>query len=202
LSSKTIDFVEDIRVNENNDYTLSPKLGSSFGSDFIKAELSASKNDKNSSSQEHKIVASMRIDRYYSSVDENKANFRKGVLDIIEDKDYVSFFKACGPMFVRSIRRAQEVTAMFTFKTSYESIVRDMEAAIKATIYGSAEAKMSSNVQNTMKTLEIKIVAFGLGLDDEGSETLVATVSYFLAPRDYCCFFFLLCKSHVIDTTF
>ena len=66
---------------------------------------------------------------------------------------------------------------MFTFKSSDKSTARDMKAAIESTIYGSADAKMSSSVKKTMNSLQIKIVGYGLGLDDDGSDTLVATVS-------------------------
>jgi hypothetical protein len=151
-------------------------LGSSFGAGFVKGELSGSRTGT-SSQQEHRVVASMRIERYYSSIEENKATLHKDVTKLLDDRDYVGFFKSCGPTYVRSIRRAQEVTAMFTFKTSDKSTATEMKAAIESAIYGSAEGKMKSSVKKTMSSLQIKIVGFGLGLDDKGSDTLVATVS-------------------------
>ncbi len=149
----------------------------------MKGELSGSRTGT-SSQQEHRVVASMRIERYYSSIEENKATLHKDVTKLLDDRDYVGFFKSCGPTYVRSIRRAQEVTAMFTFKTSDKSTAKEMKAAIESTIYGSAEGKMKSNVKKTMSSLQIKIVGFGLGLDDKGSDTLVATVSLSFQPTE------------------
>lgn len=127
--------------------------------------------------EEHRVVASMRIERYYSSVKENEATMHKDVLKILDDKDYVGFFKSCGPTYVRSIRRAQEVTALFTFKTSDKTTVSAMKAAIESTIYGSGDVEMNASVKKSMNSLQIKIVGYGLGLDNDGADTLVATVS-------------------------
>jgi hypothetical protein len=43
----------------------------------------------------------MRIDRYYSSIKENEAKFSTDALALLENEDYVEFFKSCGVGFVR-----------------------------------------------------------------------------------------------------
>ena len=59
----------------------------------------------------------MRIERYYSSVREDVTPLSNDARTLIEQQDYIGFFKACGPAYVRGIRRAQEVSAIFIFKS-------------------------------------------------------------------------------------
>ena len=58
-------------------------------------------DEKTDSKQEYNLVASMRVDRYYSSIKENEAHFSKDALQLLENEDYVEFFKSCGVGFVR-----------------------------------------------------------------------------------------------------
>ena len=60
----------------------------------------------------------MRIERYYASLREEVSPLVEPAQELLNRQDYVGFFKACGPNYIRGIRRAQEVTAMFSFKSS------------------------------------------------------------------------------------
>ncbi len=64
-------------------------------------ESSEDGEDVVDSKQEYNLVASMRVDRYYSSIQENEAQFSKDALELLENEDYVEFFKSCGIGFVR-----------------------------------------------------------------------------------------------------
>eukprot|EP01083_Nonionella_stella_P289170 984120_1 len=106
-----------------------------------------------------------------------------------------------GPNYVRSIRRAQEVTAMFTFESTDQEVITNMKAAIKATAYGNrfssnTNIDSSMKIDTSMSTLQIQIFGYGLGLDKDGSETLVATVSLKLL------FFYLFPPSHKFPNFF
>jgi hypothetical protein len=137
-------------------------------------------------------MTTMRIERYYSSVKENNAELSEDAKELLAAKDYVGFYKSCGPNYVRSIRRAQEVTAMFSFTSTDSTATRKMKSTIEAAVNGGSRfkvdagrtSKSDSKSRKTEQSLRIKIVGYGLGLDKDGSETLVATVS------KYCALFF------------
>jgi len=158
---------------------VSAKVKSSFGWIRVKARVEA-EVDANLTVQSHFVMTTMRIDRYYASVMENKAPLSEDAKKLLDRKDYIGFYKACGPNYVRSIRRAQEVTAMFTFVSSDSTVTSQMKADIKATAFGSRRSVESSigstvKLKSSMSTLQIQIFGYGLGLDKDGSETLVAT---------------------------
>ncbi len=126
------------------------------------------------------ITATMSIERYYSSVKEEVSPLAADALTLLDAQDYVGFFKACGPNYVRTIRRAQEVTAIF----EYESTSSDLSAEFSKDLQGSAGADggaPTNQVAGKAKfaslnsSLKIKIIGFGMGLTLEGSESMVAT---------------------------
>ena len=120
----------------------------------------------------------MRIERYYSSVKEEVSPLADDAFTLLDAEDYVGFFKACGPNYVRSLRRAQEVTAIFKMTSSSRETAKQFAAGLKVSGYGasvSASFAAKSKFKQITSSLEIKILGFGLGLSQEGSETLVAT---------------------------
>merc|ERR1719157_536204 len=62
------------------------------------------------------ITSTMRIERYYSSIREELSSLTDDALTLLDRQDYIGFFKGCGPNYIRSIRRAQEITAIFEFE--------------------------------------------------------------------------------------
>ena len=139
-----------------------------------------------SKAHSHMVTTSMKIERYYSSVREEVSPLSADAAAILDDDDYVGFFKACGPNYVRGIRRVQEVMAMFNFKSSSvesaSQFSRSMSYSITAiTVVGgfhksraSSEAAKHKN-KLASSSMSIKIVGFGIGLGADGSETFVAT---------------------------
>lgn len=96
---------------------MNSKVGYSFGYWWLKANIfrtygRTSKVETNT----RYIVATMRIERYYASVREEVSPLLDEAVLLLERQDYVGFFKACGPNYIRGIRRAQEVTAIFSFQ--------------------------------------------------------------------------------------
>ena len=71
------------------------------------------------------VVAAMRIERYYSSVREEVSPLSEDALTLLGTQDYIDFFKSCGPNYVRSIRHAQDLTALFKFTSSSEENARE-----------------------------------------------------------------------------
>eukprot|EP00588_Corethron_pennatum_P005921 CAMPEP_0194288234 /NCGR_PEP_ID=MMETSP0169-20130528/36393_1 /TAXON_ID=218684 /ORGANISM="Corethron pennatum, Strain L29A3" /LENGTH=626 /DNA_ID=CAMNT_0039035173 /DNA_START=418 /DNA_END=2298 /DNA_ORIENTATION=- len=169
-----------VALDVTSNTKVNAKVKSSFGWGRVKAEVETNAEvDTSVTVKKHVVMTTMRIDRYYASVMENKAPLSEDAGTLLAKKDYVGFYKACGPNYVRSIRRAQEVTAMFTFMSSDSTIITQMKTDIKATAYGarSVESSIDSsvNMNLSMSTLQIQIFGYGLGLDKDGSETLVAT---------------------------
>ena len=121
----------------------------------------------------------MKIERYYSSVREEVSPLANDAFTLLETQDYIGFFKACGPNYVRSLRRAQEVTATFKFQSSSKSKAVSFSMSLKvSTPYGASgemEAAASSSHNEATSSLTISIVGYGMGLNQEGSETMVAT---------------------------
>lgn len=98
-------------------------LSNTFGYPEVKAEIqkkttayeTRSTSSKTPSSKPYFIIATMRIERYYSSVREELSTLSEDAMKLLDREDYVGFFKSCGASYIWSIRRAQEVTAIFSF---------------------------------------------------------------------------------------
>mmetsp|Transcript_12864 Transcript_12864/g.28403 ORF Transcript_12864/g.28403 Transcript_12864/m.28403 type:complete len:521 (-) Transcript_12864:197-1759(-) len=111
----------------------------------------------------HHIIGIMKSDRYYTSIDETQAQVLGEVSNILSRGNVIQFFQACGPNYIRSIRRSTEVGSCFTFKDYSVNI--DTEFAYE--IEGSAgNTGFQGGLRFDRKALEmtITIFAFGLGL--------------------------------------
>ena len=154
-------------------------LSASVGYFAVKAEVSVeASGSSKSSTQSHMVVANMRIERYYASVSEDQSPLAPDAIALLEAQDYVGFFKACGPNYVRSIRRVQELMAIFKFTSTSTEMARQFSAGLQVSSpFGSAESKVEakSKFNSSKSSLSIKILGFGLGLNQEGSDSLVAT---------------------------
>lgn len=120
------------------------------------------------------VVATMRINRYYTSIREELSPLTADAKTILDNKDYVGFFKSCGANYVRSIRRAQEITAIFKYfapdPTSAKlfadglkklSNVQTVETNITE---GLSDVEDNVALKSTMSSsLQIQIYGYGLG---------------------------------------
>lgn len=148
---------------------------------------SSSSSTSKSESQWRTMSATMRIERYYSSVREEVSPLSPSAKSLLDNEDYVGFFKACGPNYTRGIRRAQEITAIFQFQSSSVESARSYASAVQRSTktrknFGRTRTNTSSNSSSSKskykginKSLRITIIGYGLGLSQEGSDTLVAT---------------------------
>jgi len=57
-------------------------------------------------------------------------------LTLLDTQDYIGFFKSCGSNYVRSIRRAQDLTALFKFTSSSEENTGEFALELKASGVG------------------------------------------------------------------
>lgn len=137
------------------------------------------KSDSKSTAKSRTMSATMSIMRYYSSVREELSPLSEDALTILDQQDYIGFFKSCGPNYVRSLRRAQELTAIFSFTSSSAERSRALSRSLQQTggsFVTSIEA--GSTNANTFKSetssMSITILGYGLGLNTEGSSTLVS----------------------------
>ena len=152
----------------------------SFGYSWMKGKVSASSTSTSSvEKQTFYTVTSMRIERFYSSIREEVSPLSPSAISLLDNQDYVGFFKACGPNYVRSVRRAQEVIAFFSLETvsseSAKSFAVDLQVSAWGGRYGADYSRDSSSTSSSSSsTLKISINGYGLGLTAEGSETLVA----------------------------
>ena len=175
----TSDNFKDYSKNSESEIGAAATAEASFSASIISGEASSSASvDTKSTSQMRMITASMKIQRYYSSVREELSPLSEDALTLLDSQDYIGFFKSCGPNYVRSIRRAQELTAIFKFSASSTSVATEFAASIKGEGAGrSISTKVSGNSKfsSAKSSLKIIILGFGLGLNNEGSSTLVST---------------------------
>lgn len=154
-------------------------MSASLGIGPIKAAVSGSFSSSSKQSGESQIiVASMKLERYYSSVREEASPLAVDAFTLLDRQDYVGFFKACGPNYVRGIRRAQEVVAIFKFFSSSVEKAKSFAmalsvSAVVASASGSGASK--SKFKSITNSLEIEIHGYGMGLNQNSAETLVAT---------------------------
>lgn len=154
------------------------------------------------------VTASMRIERYYSSVREDTSTLSDDALTLLGRQDYIGFFMACGPTYIRGIRRAQEVFTIFSYQSSSVEKAETFSKQIRTSSwknmsftyrkkckwyqpwckrrrytvnyrtdfnYEVTNENTSTKSSNEEKSLQIDIQGFGLGLSQDGSETMVAT---------------------------
>lgn len=120
----------------------------------------------------------MRIERYYASVREEVSPLSTDALYLLANEDYIGFFKACGPTYVRSIRRLQEVSTFFIFSST--NTERSTEYANKISVSSwwsgrsNRQSSHRSKFNSESKSMRIVIKGFGMGLSEDGSEALIA----------------------------
>ncbi len=183
-----IDTFHEFRKSDDLEVAFAGELSNTFVFSQLKKEVTAESTTSVSSTtkisrETYFIVAVMRIERYYASLKEEKSNLTKEARILLERQDYVGFFKGCGPNFIRGIRRAQEVSAIFKFTSSTTELASDFTKSLKATSkQGAAKEEVATTDFSTQSkydaitsNLQIDIVGFGLGLNGPKGESLVAS---------------------------
>lgn len=100
-------------------------------------------------SKKYTAVVTMRIDRYASSITENHIHLSADAKQLLLDEEYLTFFMTCGPNYIRSVHRAQEVTAIFAFEAFERHAAVEFVKALKLYINGFS---VHSNRKSTATT--------------------------------------------------
>ena len=176
-----IDSFYDFTKTTNLEVESASKMSYSFGYTWFRGTVKQEKKSKtNTETKTRYINASMRIERYYSSVREEVSPLSNDAIQLINGQDYVGFFKACGPNYVRGIRRAQEVTAFFIFTSTNTERSTEYSRKVQVSSWwwknssGGSSSASSTKFNSESKSMRIVIKGFGLGLSMDGSETFVA----------------------------
>ena len=126
--------------------------------------------------EQYNVVITMRVERFFSTLLEDKASISHDAAKIILDEEYISFFMTCGPNYVRSLNRAQEVTAVFSFQAKDVYSAQAFADSLRLMVLGNhTKNEPGFNNEEIMESLSIEILGYGLGLNKSGSETLVST---------------------------
>ena len=201
------DFVTDFTNVKNFNSNMKGKLSESFAYNKIKTIVSDKDYMKqvlpyqsglSTPTKQYHVVLTMRVERFFSTLKEDSSVLTNDAKLLLEDEKYIDYFMTCGPNYVRSIRRAQEVTSIFTFNAEDEYLARDFARALRLHALGNrgeqkkrylfeneesenddAKSNFSLDLQfdasTILKSLSIEILGFGLGLNKDGSDSLVAT---------------------------
>ena len=174
----TLDTFIDFTTSEDVETTLAGKVSSSFGYHEIKTEVALKSRLNTFNTETFMVVAAMRIERYYSSLKDETSTITKDARNLLDKQDYIGFFKSCGSVYVRSIRRAQEITSIFNFNSPSRDLAQEFAAGVNAQTQGSktdTSFASQSKFLSIAGSLDIKILGFGLGLNHDGSAILTST---------------------------
>ena len=172
------------KEGSNSDFSGSVSAG--FWGAKVAAHMSKSESKESTSSKKTTmIVTKMAMERFYESIDDRTATLTPNAMSLIKKKDLIGFFQACGSGFIRSVRRTNEIAAVFTFTSSstatLEKSAQEFGGSVGASAWGvSAEASASHGShkvdfsEETDLEIKIEIQAFGLGLNKKNASTLVA----------------------------
>ena len=171
LLVKTDSFYQFISTSESSDVT---DCSYSYALPWVSVAVDYDRSSSSESTKTH-IIAIMRIERYYNSIKDEASELNADAITLLNNQDYTAFFMVCGPTYVRSIRRAQEVTAILESETSSEESARSYAVDVQYSSSYGYNYGGSNNFKTENNSLHIKIFGYGLGLAEEGSEALVAS---------------------------
>ena len=117
------------------------------------------------------IVTSMRIERYYASIKDETSRLSDDAITLLNGRDYIGFFKACGPSYVRGIRRAQEVTTSIKFTSTSAEAAANFASGLNS---GGGASVGDGEYNAVNQSLQISIKGYGLSLTDSGSDVFMA----------------------------
>eukprot|EP00587_Corethron_hystrix_P003806 CAMPEP_0113312208 /NCGR_PEP_ID=MMETSP0010_2-20120614/9127_1 /TAXON_ID=216773 ORGANISM="Corethron hystrix, Strain 308" /NCGR_SAMPLE_ID=MMETSP0010_2 /ASSEMBLY_ACC=CAM_ASM_000155 /LENGTH=499 /DNA_ID=CAMNT_0000167981 /DNA_START=282 /DNA_END=1781 /DNA_ORIENTATION=- /assembly_acc=CAM_ASM_000155 len=122
----------------------------------------------------HFIVAVMQAEKYYTSIDETKASIIPEMSSMLIKADLIQFYQACGPNYIRSIRRASELTSMFIYisqSTAADSTFsRDVNRVSKLNQGYTRSKKKEIRSNSNVNSMIIKVFGYGLGVEISSAE--------------------------------
>ena len=125
----------------------------------------------NTNSSTYVVVVTMRLERYFSTLLEEKSQISNDVTDMIEDKNYFNIFTTCGANYVRSIRRGQEVTAVFNYESNDDEKAKAFADSLRLFAYGNDMEEVWEHGHNSSEVVEVVDTdsSEGIALDANGA---------------------------------
>eukprot|EP00587_Corethron_hystrix_P004022 CAMPEP_0113311372 /NCGR_PEP_ID=MMETSP0010_2-20120614/8637_1 /TAXON_ID=216773 ORGANISM="Corethron hystrix, Strain 308" /NCGR_SAMPLE_ID=MMETSP0010_2 /ASSEMBLY_ACC=CAM_ASM_000155 /LENGTH=420 /DNA_ID=CAMNT_0000167001 /DNA_START=279 /DNA_END=1541 /DNA_ORIENTATION=- /assembly_acc=CAM_ASM_000155 len=80
-----------------------------------RVETSERTTNTNKTTERRTILSLMIVDKYYISADETHISLAGDTLSLLDSGHFLQFFQACGPTYIRSIRRASEFSGFFSY---------------------------------------------------------------------------------------
>lgn len=147
------------------------KISSSLNFGIVKQKMEMEyQRDVARQSTSHFMFVVLRADRYYETVDEGHSTLSKSASSILQNRDYVGFFQACGPAYIRSMRRSAELTAIFTYHSDSASLSAQFSLALEAELFGQSEASSeSSSLSHSQFSSSLSAEVFTYGFKAEMS---------------------------------
>ncbi len=199
FSDKKSDFFTDFSNIQKAESKLTGKISKTFGFSKVKGvvadalaydDLEMVSDGELVQNKRYSAVVTMRLESFFSSITENESSLSLDAKRMLENEEYVNFFTACGPNYVRSIYRAKEVTSIISFEAYDEYAAQTFADALRLYVHGNRgdsqlddisldftgfNFDLDFDVSDIRKSLSIETYGFGLGLNAGGSDTLVST---------------------------
>uniref|UniRef100_A0A7S1BY16 Uncharacterized protein n=1 Tax=Corethron hystrix TaxID=216773 RepID=A0A7S1BY16_9STRA len=134
------------------------------------------------------LVVVMEATRFQTTIDDSHMMLHSDVDNLLRTGDYVSFYQACGPSYIRSIRRRSEMMTVFTHDPRSFDIKRRLEGRQKLQ---SQSTDRKYGGQDDMDNTHIELRAFGIStlknedVEDQGIHIQVRSVDDFWDATNY-----------------
>ena len=124
---------------------------------------------------DYNVVVNLRIERSFTSLAETKTRISNDALHMLRRKQYANFFTTCGPKYVHMLKRAQEVTAIITFKAKDQYSAGKFAEALRLHAYGNRDgahkAMYGNEQQEGLLPSEFKGFDTNLNFDNEDHQS-------------------------------
>jgi len=126
------------------------------------------------------FLSEMKADMYYNSVDYSKSQISSAALSILMKRDYIGFLQACGPYYIRSVRRLKALVTLFRYTSTSSNPEESVSTKLFNSIAGIGESgdETAASLEEVLagRTLTINIFGYGLTMEESsGVGSLLAT---------------------------
>lgn len=114
------------------------------------------------------IVSLMAVDKYYITSDETQTRLTPDAEYLLDVGYHITFFQACGPNYIKSIRKQTEMASMFYYVDHNDSSTNTYKIVRRR---GSASLNYEAerSTESMSLNMKIKISAFGIKLLGENA---------------------------------
>ena len=118
-------------------------------------------------SMRYNVAITMRLDRLFSTIQEDRVSLSEPAAIMLQNEEFINFFMTCGPNYVRSLHRAQEVTAVFTFETDDDFKAQAFVNKLKLYVYGNRGKTINAKVRKGQMPSSTDIQSLGFDMEDD-----------------------------------